>query len=77
MFVRHKILRIGPKGLWRAPYGPWCQLKAGTLASAGRRPAYMLVQIIISNKGLFLNLAEINISNNSKINPTSWKNREK
>ena len=42
MFVRHKIMRIGPKGLCgarRASVPP----KAGTLACAGRRPAYMLV----------------------------------
>ena len=25
------------------PVGPWCQPKAGTVACAGRRPAYMLV----------------------------------
>ena len=34
MLVRHKILRIGPKGL--------CGTR-GTLECAGRRPAYMLV----------------------------------
>ena len=37
------------------PEGPlWCQPKAGTLACAGRRPAYMLVIIIINNLNLFL-----------------------
>ena len=36
----HKILRIGPKD---RPVGPWCQPKTGTLAYAGRKPAYMLV----------------------------------
>ena len=38
VWFHHKILRIGPKGL----SGARCQSKAGTLACAGRRPAYML-----------------------------------
>ena len=33
-----------PKGLLWGPVGPRCQLKAGILACAGRRLAYMLVE---------------------------------
>ena len=50
MSVHHKILKIGPRafvGLLR----PWFQPKAGTLALAGLRAAYMLV--LIKNKYSF------------------------
>ena len=46
VWFRYKILRIGPKGLSGARRVLGCQPKAGTLAWAGRRPAYMLVSII-------------------------------
>ena len=42
------------------PVGPRCQPKAGTLACAGRRPAYMLVYInyfILENQTLKLRKA--------------------
>ena len=46
LFVRHKILRIRPKGLCGDHRALRCRLNAGTSACADRRPAYMLVSLI-------------------------------
>ena len=48
VFVRHKFLRIGQRA-FVGLVGPRCQPKVGTLACAGRRPAYMLV--IVKREG--------------------------
>ena len=44
LYVRYKILRLGPQA-FVGPVGSRCQPKVDTLACAGRRPAYMLVDI--------------------------------
>ena len=49
LYVRYKILRIGPKD-FLGPVGPRCQPKARTLAEAGGRPTYMLVHLKVTSR---------------------------